>query len=186
MLFTSQRVLAVCLLLQHINGLGDGRRDGNAHETGVFDDGDGLVAAERDHGGVADEAGAEDGVEAAGHQHHQQGGSLAAEPLPARPGFERTGLGLGAGVEHARHDQAGDVVHRHQDDQRLDGSIPAAKVRGHRPENKAEEGAEFVFHSPIPFSRPSGSCWGGCRCEPIRWCGWGVWRPSGSGRCRRG
>lgn len=148
-----------CSLLEHIHGLGQRRRDGHAHEPGILDDADGLVAHKGDHHCVPDEGAPDDRIQTAGHQHHQQAHALAAQTLPACPALKGSSFGLGTGVEHPRHDQAGDVVDRHKDDKRLQRRVPAAQQAGNGPTHNADGRTNLIFHCHSPFTLPS----------PLRW-----------------
>ena len=155
-------------LLEDVDGLGDGCGDGQTHQAGILDDGDGLVGRKADNRRVADEAAADDSIKLAGHQHDEQRLALADEALPASLAFQRTGLGLGAGVEHARHHQTGDVVDGHKDDQRLQGSVPATEQRGNDTADDADRGANGILHFLHPLTYSTGSCPPGCRYAPSR------------------
>nr|DAG78485.1 MAG TPA: hypothetical protein [Caudoviricetes sp.] len=144
-------------LLEDVDGLGDGCGDGQTHQAGIFDDGDGLVGRKADDRCVADKTAADDSIKLAGHQNDEQSLTLADEALPACLAFQRAGFGLGAGVEHTRHHQTGDVVDGHKDDQRLQRGVPAAKQRGDDPADDADRGANGILHFiHLPLHRPSG------------------------------
>ena len=142
-------------LPQHLNGLRHHSRNRDPHQTRGFDDGDRLVADKRDHRVIPHKVRSDDGVQSAGDQHDQQRFALADQTFPPGQTFQCAGLGLGAGVEDPGHDQPGDLVDRHKDHQRLQRGISAAEVSGYCPEDKADEGAEFVFHVHFPFTCPS-------------------------------
>ena len=133
-------LVGVCPLLEDVDCFRDCWLDGDPHQASVFNGADCFVAAEGNHGSIPDEARPDDCVQLTGDEDDQQGGSLAAEALPAYPGFQCAGVGLWAGVEDSGNNQTGDVVHGHQNDEGLQSSIPAAEVRGDRAANNANDG----------------------------------------------
>lgn len=138
--------VALCLLLQDVDGLRHDGRDRHAHQSGVFDNADRLIGDEGDDRRVSDECGARDQIEAAGYQHHQESRALTAETLPSGAALQGAVCGLLGSVKHAGNDEAGDVVHAHEDQERGQSCVPASEKAGDEAAHDSHCCANSSFH----------------------------------------
>ena len=118
----------------------------------ILNNADRLVGDEGDDRRVSDECGARDQIEAAGHQHHQESRALTAETLPAGATLQGAVCGLLGSVKHAGNDEAGDVVHAHEDQERGQSCVPASEKTGDEAAHDSHCCANSSFH--VVYPRP--------------------------------